>query len=154
MEEKVVIVNFKQQKPMKKKWNYIRRCGLVLLLVGGLSGCTIEESNRTKVRDLEYSILAQEEIPAELLEQIEEKKAADFKLTYETPENFYIIRGYGEQATGGYCIQVRELYLSNNAVFFETELIGPRKGENISKSPSFPYIVVQTEKVDKNIVFE
>ena len=64
------------------------------------------------------------------------------------------MRGYGEQATGGYSIQIKELYLSNNAAFFQTELIGPRKGETITKSPSYPYIVVVTEKVDKNLVFE
>ena len=75
-------------------------------------------------------------------------------MTYETPEHLYIVRGYGEQATGGYSIQVAELYLSNNAVFFKTTLIGPRKGEKTAKSPSYPYIVLKTEKVDKNVVFE
>lgn len=128
---------------------------LVCMLVLNLfTGCSIEKTNRTKVRDLEYHVVAAEELPEELLAQIEEKKAADFKMTYETPENLYIVRGYGEQETGGYSIQVKELYLSSNAVFFSTELIGPRKGETITKSPSYPYIVVQTEKVDKNVVFE
>ena len=125
-----------------------------VLITSGLCGCSVEKANRTKVQDLEYQIAAPEEIPKELLTQIEEKKAADFKMTYETPEKLYIVRGYGEQATGGYSIQIKELYLSNNAVFFRTELIGPRKGETIAKSPSFPYIVVVTEKVDKNLVFE
>ena len=75
-------------------------------------------------------------------------------MTYETPEHLYIVRGYGEQETGGYCIQVKELYLSSNAVFFSSELIGPRHAENVPKSPSYPYIVVETEKVDKNVVFD
>lgn len=127
---------------------------ITLLFAAVLSGCTVEKANRTKIKDLEYQIVSQEEIPQELLQQIEEKKAADFKMTYETPEKLYIVRGYGEQATGGYSIQIKELYLSNNAVFFETEIIGPRKGETITKSPSYPYIVVMTEKVDKNLVFE
>lgn len=140
-----------------------RKCKVGLQLIGLiacigavslLSGCSVEKANRTKVRDLDYQIIATEAIPEELLAQIEEKKAADFKMTYETTEYLYIVRGYGEQATGGYSIQVKELYLSNNAVFFATELIGPRKGETITKSPSYPYIVIQTEKVDKNVVFE
>lgn len=125
-----------------------------MLATGWLCGCSVEKANRTKERDLDYQIATPEEIPEELLVQIEEKKAADFKMTYETPEQLYIVRGYGEQATGGYSIQVKELYLSNNAAFFQTELIGPRKGEVITKSPSFPYIVVVTEKVDRNVVFE
>ncbi len=119
-----------------------------------LAGCSVEKTNRTKLRDLDYHVAAKEEIPEELNLQIEEKKTADFKLTYETPEYLYIVRGYGEQATGGYSIQVKELYLTSNAVFFSTELIGPRKGENTAKNPSYPYIVVRTEKVDQNVVFE
>ena len=139
-----------------KKWcKGAGRLGvLVVCLWMVLSGCSIEKANRTKVRDLDYRIVAVEEIPEELLMQIETKKTADFKMTYETTEQLYIVRGYGEQVTGGYSIQVKELYLSNNAVFFATELIGPRKGETITKSPSYPYIVLVTEKVDKNVVFE
>jgi len=119
-----------------------------------LTGCAIEKTNRTKVRDMEYHVVVEEELPEELKVQIEEKKAADFKMTYETPEHLYIVRGYGEQETGGYSIQVAELYLSSNAVFFKSSLIGPRKGENVAKSPSYPYIVIQTEKIDKNVVFD
>lgn len=119
-----------------------------------LTGCAIEKTNRTKVRDMEYHVVTEEEIPEELKGQIEEKKTADFKMTYETPEHLYIVRGYGEQETGGYSIQVAELYLSSNAIFFKSSLIGPRKGENAAKSPSYPYIVIQTEKIDKNVVFE
>ena len=138
-----------------KKVRWIVYAGLVLLTsMFFLSGCAIERTSRTKVRDLDYHVVAEEEIPEELKVQIEEKKAADFKLTYETPEHLYIVRGYGEQETGGYSIQVEELYLSSNAIFFKTAFIGPRKGENVAKSPSYPYIVVQTEKVDKNVVFE
>ncbi len=119
-----------------------------------LCGCGIEKTNRTKVKDLDYCVVTEEEIPEELLAQIKEKEAADFKMTYETPESLYIVRGYGEQQTGGYSIQVKELYLTTNTVFFSTELIGPRKGETVTKSPSYPYIVIKAEKVDKNVVFE
>lgn len=84
----------------------------------------------------------------------EEKKAADFKMTYKDSKFLYIVRGYGEQETGGYSICIRDLYLTSNAIIFDTELIGPRKGETISKSPSYPYIVVKVELRDENVVFE
>jgi uncharacterized protein Veg len=51
-------------------------------------------------------------------------------------------------------IQQGDLYLTSNAIIFDTELIGPRKGETISKSPSYPYIVVKVELRDENVVFE
>ena len=95
----------------------------------------------------------QDEI-TELQNDIEEKKAADFKMTYKDSEFLYIVRGYGEQETGGYSICIRNLYLTSNAIIFDTELIGPRKGETISKSPSYPYIVVKVELRDENVVFE
>ena len=119
-----------------------------------LSGCSVEETNRTKVADLEYSIVEDAEIPEELMTMIEEKKAADFKLTHEMGEDLYIVRGYGEQATGGYSIRIKDCYLTSNAILFDTELVGPRKGENASASPSYPYIVIKTEKRDQSTIFE
>ena len=107
-----------------------------------------------QISDLDYTIVAEADIPEELQNDIEEKKAADFKMTYKDSEFLYIVRGYGEQETGGYSICIRDLYLTSNAIIFDTELIGPRKGETISKSPSYPYIVVKVELRDENVVFE
>ena len=117
------------------------------------AGCSVEQTNRTKISDLDYTIAAEADIPEELQNDIEEKKAADFKMTYKDSEFLYIVRGYGEQETGGYSICIRNLYLTSNAIIFDTELIGPRKG-TISKSPSYPYIVVKVELRDENVVFE
>lgn len=146
----------KNQDFMKRKKLWFRGIALMLvtLCAGILAGCSIESSNRTKVSDLEYQILTEEEIPEELKTEIEVKKNADFKLTYETDEYLYIVRGYGEQETGGYSIRLKELYLTSNAIFFSTELIGPRKGESVTKSPSFPYIVVRTDLHDESTIFE
>jgi len=119
-----------------------------------LCGCSIEETNGTKISDLEYTIVEEAKLPEELKTQIEAKKAADFKMTYESENELYIVHGYGEQATGGYSISVKELYLTSNAVVFDTELIGPRKGENASQSPSYPYIVVKTELREENVIFQ
>ena len=94
------------------------------------AGCSVEQTNRTKISDLDYTIVAEADIPEELQNDIEEKKAADFKMTYKDSEFLYIVRGYGEQETGGYSICIRDLYLTSNAIIFDTELIGPRKGGN------------------------
>lgn len=119
-----------------------------------LSGCSIEDTNRTKVKDLDYAIVNESDIPEEIMAMIEEKKAADFKITYELDEELYIVRGYGEQATGGYSIRIKDCYLTTNAILFDTELIGPRKGETTSASPSYPYIVIKMEKRDESTIFE
>ncbi len=138
---------------MKKKKQMILLF-LLAVISSTFIGCAIEETDRVKVSDLEFSVVEEEELPEELKSKIAEKKAADFKLSYETEDALYIVRGYGEQETAGYSISVEELYLTRNAIFFKTKLIGPRKGETIVQSPSFPYLVVKTELRDENVVFD
>ena len=143
--------------------HFLRRCNelcllgtffMVTVLSSLLSGCSIEDTNRTKVKDLEYTIVEDADVPEEVMSMIEEKKAADFKVTYELDHDLYIVRGYGEQATGGYSIRIKDFYLTTNAILFDTELIGPRKGETTSASPGYPYIVIKTEKRDESTIFE
>ena len=70
----------------------VRICGVGLLMAGVISGCSIEQTNETKVSDLTYTIVEESETPEELRSMIEEKKAADFKLTYEMEDDLYIVR--------------------------------------------------------------
>jgi hypothetical protein len=114
----------------------------------------MEESSNDKLRDLEFTVVEESDIPQELLKIIEEKKNSEFKITYTDNENLYICVGYGEQQTGGYSIAVNELYLTDNAIYIDTNLIGPSKDEKISEGLSYPYVVVKTEYMDKSVVFE
>lgn len=127
---------------------------LLAACCGMLSGCSVEATNGTKVADLAYEIVEESDIPEEILTEIEEKKAADFKTSYELDGELYIVRGYGEQETGGYSICIRDCYLTSNAILFDTELVGPRKGEKVSASPSYPYLVIKMENRDESIIFE
>ena len=125
-----------------------------VFVVRFLTACSVEKDDLKKVRDLEFTVVGETDLPEELKNVIGEKKMAPFKLTYTDDQNLYIVVGYGEQETGGYSISIRNLYLTSNAVIFDTELIGPHKGETISKSPSYPYIVVKVELRNENVVFE
>jgi hypothetical protein len=118
------------------------------------AGCTIKEDSGTKLEDAVYEIVEESGLPEELVRLIDEKKASDFKLTYESGESCYIVRGYGEQATGGYSIKINECYLTSNALVIDTELIGPRNGDKTVAKPSYPYIVIKTEIMEKNVVFD
>ena len=79
---------------------------VAVLLTMMLSGCSVLSEERVKLRDLDFTVLAEEKIPEELLSIINEKKAEPFKLTYSDKDFLYICIGYGEQATGGYSIAV------------------------------------------------
>lgn len=126
---------------------------LMITVLVTLFGCGIEKTDGNRLQDLEYEII-EDEIPKELAEKIEEKKSADFKLTYENDKYLYIVRGYGEQETGGYSIQILDLYLTQNAVVLYTNLKGPSKDEVKNAAPSYPYIVIRIEHTDKNVIFQ
>lgn len=119
-----------------------------------LSGCSIEKTDRNKIKDLEFVLTEDSQIPEELKALIEEKKTKEFKMTFDTGDSRYIVVGYGTQQTGGYSISVDELYLTENAIYMNTNLIGPSKGEAVSQVESYPYVVIKTEYIDKSVVFE
>ena len=75
-------------------------------------------------------------------------------MTCMLDDSLYIVRGFGMQETGGYSIQVQNLYLAQNAIYFEADLIGPENGAEAEKAVSYPYIVVKTERLEENVVFE
>lgn len=122
-----------------------------------LAGCAKEEKDLLeKIKDLEFTVLAEDNIPEELKTIIEEKRENTFKVTYQDNGFLYICIGYGEQVSGGYSITVNDLYLTENAVYVDTTLLGPDPAESAGikkNTPSYPYIVLKTEFVDKPVIF-
>jgi hypothetical protein len=135
---------------------YATLAAVLLLCMGILTGCGEKKDPMAKIKDLEFTVAVQENIPEELFSVVEEKKTQGFKMTYQDGGFLYICMGYGEQETGGYSIAVNALYETENAVYFDTTLLGPKPGENDGKkqSPSSPYVVVKTEMVEKPVVFD
>ena len=124
--------------------------GIMLALLF-ISGCKISKDDGKKVRDLEFTVV---DIPAELKQIITEKLSQPFKLTFSDEQNLYIVVGYGSQSTGGYSIAVKELYLTDNSIVIDTELLGPEKGENPAPETSCPFIVVKTENLENPVIFQ
>ena len=117
-------------------------------------GCEKEKEEITKIQDLEFTVVEEADIPEELLTSINEKKATPFRMTYSNGNYLYIIRGYGEQKSGGYSISVNDLFLGNNGIYFKTTLIGPAKDELVTQVITHPYIVVKIEFMDKKVIFD
>lgn len=131
-----------------KKW-----C-LVVLAMCILAGCGVQTQDEERLSDLEFTVLAPENIPEELRNVLEEKKASPFKVTYEDEGYLYICIGYGEQQTSGYSIVVEDLYQTSNAVCVDTELLGPRKGEETAEATTCPYMVLKLQDIDKPVIFK
>ena len=124
---------------MKMKWKrYISLCLLIVLM-----SAAVFTSDKIKVQASEVDT-----------SELEEKKQEPYKLTFEDNDFLYICIGYGEQKSGGYSIAVLELYETQNAVYVHTNLLGPTEEEAKKQAPSWPHIVVKTQKKDKTVVFD
>ena len=104
--------------------------------------------------DIEFTVTEKQDIPEELEEMIAERKEEGFQLSYADQGELYLAVGYGTRPTSGYSIKVKALYETENAVYIQTELLGPSKEEKITEKQTYPYVVVKMEWIDKNIVFE
>lgn len=139
---------------MRKFVKMLLAAALAASFAAGLSGCSVSREDKDKVRDLEFQVAAQGELPQELSKLIAQKVSQPFKLTYTDSQNLYIAVGYGAQPTGGYSISVKELYLTESSIILQTELMGPEKGEDPGTEQSFPYIVLRTELLEEPVVFQ
>ena len=128
--------------------------GCMLILSFLLTGCQMQSTERIKLRDLDFTIQSEEMIPSEVMQLIAEKKAEPFKFTFTDEENLYICVGYGRQDKGGYSIAVDALYLTEDAIYVETTLLGPGSEQSGGSAESFPYIVIKTESLGKTVVCE
>jgi len=117
--------------------------GLVCLLCFSVYSCGQKQNPMEKIKDLDYTVIAEDNIPEELLLKIEERKTDTFKLTFEDQGFLYICVGYGTP-----------LYETANAVYIYTNLIGPSPEEKSKPVASYPYVVVKTEFSQKPVVFE
>ena len=107
-----------------------------------------------KIRDLEFTVIENDEVPKALADVIEENKQTEMKLSYLNEGYLYIARGFGQQETGGYSISVKECYLAQDGIHVAFELIGPPRNEKMKEEPSYPYIVIKTEGLEETILFE
>lgn len=117
-----------------------------------LTGC---ERNDTpeKTNPLEFTVVSGTDIPEELQTLIKERQKNAFELTFSDNSYLYVIKGYGQQDSGGYSIVVNDFYQSDDCLVFDTELFGPKKDEKVSDAVSYPYIVIKTEYRENPVVF-
>jgi hypothetical protein len=139
---------------MKEWGKRIIEVALLCMACMGVMACAAKQDPMEKIKDWEFTVIAEENIPEELLATIEEKKAEPFKLTFQDKGFLYICVGYGTQNTGGYSIAVNGLYETANALYVDTNLIGPDMEEKGHNTPSYPYIVLKAEYTEKPVVFD
>lgn len=133
------------------KW--VKKITILMFTALCICGCAAQEDTEAKLRDLEFTVVAEEEQPEALVEVMEQKKTSPFQISYTLGEDLYLAIGYGEQQTGGYSISVDELYETENHIVVDTTLIGPAADEQVVQSITYPYVVIKTELIDKDVDF-
>ena len=137
---------------IKKMTAYTITC--VILMLSAL-GCAMENTAEDRLKDIEFTVVGDDQQPEALKDIIAEKSADPFQISYTLGGEMYIAIGYGEQPSGGYSISVNDFYETEDSMVIDTTLIGPGKAENVTSTPTRPYIVVKTENIaDKMIEFK
>jgi hypothetical protein len=128
---------------------------IAMLMTVFLVGCGGTNAAEGKLSDLDFSVIGQDEQPDTLRDIIAEKADKPFQLSYTVGEDLYIAVGYGTQQSTGYSITVNEFYETKDSLVIYTSLIGPGSVENVTSTPSTPYIVIKTHNIeDKTIEFK
>lgn len=125
---------------------------LILCFSFCLIGCE-KEGRPAKIGELEYTVVAGSDVPQELKKLINERKKKAFELTFSENSCLFIVKGYGKQKSGGYSIKINELYQAKDTLVLDTELFGPKKDQEVSEKPSYPYIVIKTEYREEPVTF-
>lgn len=139
---------------MNKKKVLFLIVGVFAFCLAFLGGCSLLSQDSGKVRDLDFTVVSEENLSNELKNILDERKEAPFKVTFNDKNYLYICIGYGEQKTGGYSIAVDNLYLTADSIRVSTSLLGPGPDDAGSTAVSYPYIVLKTEYLDTPVIFE
>ena len=133
--------------------NRIVLYGLFLLFCLPLNGCQHKDAPE-KTDAVDFTIVSGTDIPEDLQKMLDSRQEKTFELSYSDQEWLYIAKGYGKQPTDGYDIVVNDFYKADDELVFDTELFGPKSGEPVSDTPSYPYIVIKTEYRSESIIFQ
>ncbi|MBQ8412584.1 MAG: protease complex subunit PrcB family protein [Lachnospiraceae bacterium] len=126
-----------------------------LFIVSCLTSCGKSEDKIKK--EIDFTVCDKTRMPEELVEIIEEKKAKVFKLSYISSDYMYIAIGYGEKIRQNLNVVVEDLYMTDNAIYVETNLITKEQtedGMDAGGESMYPYIVLKCENYDLPVVFD
>ena len=106
-----------------------------------------------KVSDVAFQVVEEENIPGEIEEYIAGFGKEMRRASYLCSDELYIVVYYGQQPTDGYSIEISKLYESENTIFVETVLMGPKSVKEIKEVTSYPYVVIKIPFSEKKVVF-
>ncbi len=126
----------------------------ICFLMATLTGCRVVKSDSGKIKDLEYTVCDESKLPEELNNIIKGKRKEPFKLTYRTKDYLYIVVGYGAQDRTDLQVTMKDLYLTENAIYVNTDLSSKERTTLENQKVTYPYIAVKCELYDVQVNFQ
>ena len=90
-----------------------------------LGGCQVMEKEEAGGEMLEYSIVDEKKVPAEMTERIAGMEETPFQIMYVQGDRLYVGQGYGRQEMEGYAIRVDGCTEEKDVICVQTTLLGP-----------------------------
>ena len=103
---------------------------------------------RKKRQEVKYEICAEKNMPERLQKILEESKKKPGTFAYKNSRYTYLVVCYGEKSYSGYSIQVEECWKDKEQLYLETQLIGPKAGEEVVETLTYPFLVVRCERTE------
>lgn len=125
----------------------------IVILIGIVAAIKLEAIDKKRVRDVSYEMVLPENIPEEIMGELQGFGKDVCRCSYICSDSLYIVVYYGEQVTDGYSVEINQLYESSNAIFVETTLKGPASYKDVKEEESYPYVVLKLKHSDKKVVF-
>ena len=94
-----------------------------------LAGCQVMEKGEAGGEMLEYSIVDEKKVPAEMTERIAGMEETPFQIMYVQGDRLYVGQGYGRQEMEGYAIRVDGCTEEKDVICVQTTLLGPGSDE-------------------------
>lgn len=126
----------------------------MVFLMSALTGCELRKTSEEKIKNLDYTVCDESRLPHELVKLINKKKKEPFKFTYRTNDYLYIVVGYGAQDRVDLNVVMTELYLTENAIFVDTDLTTKETTTLDDGLVSFPWIAVKCQLYDVPVNFK
>ena len=103
---------------------------------------------RKKRQEVKYEICAEKNMPERLQKILEEREKKPGTFAYKNSRYTYLVVCYGEKSYSGYSIQVEECWKDKEQLYLETQLIGPKAGEEVVETLTYPFLVVRCERTE------
>ena len=132
-----------------RKWIALFACVCLL----GITGCQSNFSAQNAGK-ADYTVLAPEEYPERIRQEIEKKKREVFQLAYTDQGYLYLAVGYGTQKTTCYSIAVSYVTHKQDDIYIKTVLKGPAKTDAPVKAETWPVIVLKLPDSGGTVYFE